>query len=76
MRLEQRLSVLTVALGVAVGAACTDLNTGPDSPFALEILELPSPAIVRGDSLRDIDGTAVPLRAVVFNLDGDTIQGA
>lgn len=71
----RRIVVAAIALGTAT-AACTDLNTGPDVAFSLELLELPSPSIVRGDSLRDLDGAAVPLSAVVFNLDGDPIPDA
>jgi hypothetical protein len=63
-----------VIVGLAVG--CTDLNTAPDAPFSMEILELPSPSIVVGDTLRDIDGVAAPLTAVVYNVEGEPIPGA
>ena len=64
-----------IVLSAGVAAACTDLDTAPDAPFSLEILELPSPSIVVGDTLRDVDGVAAPLTAVVYNLDGEPIPG-
>jgi hypothetical protein len=65
-----------MAAAAAVAGGCTDLDTGPDDPFSLELLTLPSPSIVSGDSLRDVDGNATPIRAIVFDVEGDTIRNA
>jgi len=51
-------------------------TTGPDEPFSLQFDPPASPSIVAGDSLRDIDGLAIPLRAVAYNLRGDRLEGA
>lgn len=56
--------------------ACTDIETGPNVATSLEFEALPFPAIVAGDTLRDINGMVAPLRALVFNSDNDEIAGA
>lgn len=60
---------------VLAWAACTD-SLGPDEPFSLEFQALPSPSIVSGDTLRDLEGNAVPLRATVYNFRGEPLDDA
>jgi hypothetical protein len=62
-----------IATACVLLPACAE-TTGPDEPFSLTFHPLPSPSIVSGDSLRDIDGAAVPLSATVFNLRGEPID--
>ena len=57
---------IALALGIPL-LGCTD-SLSPDEPFSLEFRQLPSPSIVSGDTLRDLDGNAVPLDAVVYNV--------
>ena len=67
-----------VALVAAVGLpwlACGE-PISPDAPFSLEFERLPVPSIVSGDTLRDIEGNAVPLRATVYDLRGRPIEDA
>ena len=65
-----------MALGVAAGwLACAE-TTGPEEPFSLEFERPASPSIVSGDTLRDMDGTATPLRATVYNLRGEPLDDA
>ena len=68
-RCASALAVLALAL---LWAGCTD-SISPNDPFSLEFDELPSPSIVSGDTLRDMEGNAVPLRAVVYNLRGEPL---
>ncbi len=66
-----------VAVGaVAVGAACAEVGTGPDAAAAIEMTPYPSPAVVIGDTLRDINGVITPIRAIVRNVKGDPITSA
>lgn len=71
------LALGTAALGVAMLAlaACADSPTGAE-PFSLTFDELPFPAVVAGDTLRDATGAAAPLRARVFGGDGNEIPDA
>ena len=63
-------------LSVAVSCiGCTD-RLSPDAPFSLEFKPLPSPSIVSGDTLRDLEGNAVPLEAIVYNFRGQPIEDA
>jgi hypothetical protein len=59
----------------ALSLACSEA-TGPDEPFSLEFEAPLAPSIVSGDSLRDISGTAIPLRAVAYNLRGQPLDDA
>ena len=67
--------VAAVCMSATVWLACAE-TTGPDEPFSLEFQPLASPSIVSGDSLRDIDGVAVPLEAIAYNLSGDALADA
>jgi hypothetical protein len=68
---------LTLAAGVLLSAiGCSQIGVDPDEPAAIELDALPSPSIVIGDSLRNADGVATPLRAIVRNIRGEIIDGA
>ncbi len=67
------------AVGLAALTAlssCVQIGSAPDVPAAIEMAPLPSPAIVIGDTLRNIDGVVTPIEGIVRNLDGDVIPGA
>lgn len=69
------LALATVLFGaVAVAGACTDVPTGT-APVAIS-LQLPAPAVARGDTLRDSTGAVAPLHAFVYNSSSDTIPDA
>jgi hypothetical protein len=73
------LAALAAAAALAgAAAACTDVPSDPNTPVSIEFdtLLLPSPAIIAGDTLRDAQGRAAPLRAIVRNIDGDVIADA
>ncbi len=65
-----------VLAACALMLACTDVETGPNVATSLEFEALPFPAIVAGDTLRDINGIVAPLRASAFNSDNVEIAGA
>ena len=71
-------ALAAAALLAGAAAACTDVPSDPNTPVSIEFdtLLLPSPAIIAGDTLRDAQGRAVPLRAVVRNIDGKEIADA
>ena len=63
-------------VAAAVGASCTDVATEPGAIVSIQFDSLASPSIVRGDSLRDVNGVAVPARVIAFDVDGDTVADA
>lgn len=65
-----------VAALALLGAACADVDTGPNTVTSLEFTGLPFPAVVAQDTLRDTSGIAAPLRAVAFNSDNEEIMDA
>lgn len=65
-----------VVAACLLGLACTDGETGPNVATALEFEALPYPAVVSGDTLRDANGVASPLRGKAFNSDNEEIVAA
>lgn len=72
---RRRTPLRRCALVCAI-VSCTDLPSDPDTPFAISFSRAPSPSVVLGDVLRDSTGQPAKLRAVAFNLRGDTVRGA
>lgn len=71
-----RSLLLGVIMAATLAAACVDLPSDPKTPFSVALRPRTSRVVVLGDTLRDSNGVAAPLRAVAFNLDGDSIPGA
>jgi len=68
------MSAVIVATGI--GTACAEVGLGPNEAAAIELDPFPSPAVVVGDTLRNLDGIVTPIRARVFNVRGDVISDA
>lgn len=71
---SSRLAFLAGTVGLI--AACTDIPTSDTAILAISIDPIQSPAIVLRDTLRDSTGKAIPIRATVYNFNGDVISGA
>jgi len=67
---------LTASTMGAVLLSCSEFGTDPDAAVAIEIDPLELPAIVVGDSLRDVTGQVVSLTARAFNSSNDVISDA
>lgn len=76
MRVRVGVLVFAAGLSLASGAACVQVGSEPDVPASIEMTILPSPSVVIGDTLRNVDGVVAPLVAVVRNLKGDIITDA
>ncbi len=61
---------------IALLPACVQVGSEPDVPAAIELSALPSPSVVIGDTLRDINGVVTPIQAIVRNLAGEIIADA
>jgi hypothetical protein len=62
------------AIAVAAFIGCSGI-TDPSAVAALDFTGIPFPAIVTGDSMRDSTGAAAPLKATVYNGNGDVMVG-
>ncbi|HEU4586064.1 MAG TPA: hypothetical protein VFR95_09955 [Gemmatimonadaceae bacterium] len=71
-----RLAAVSAVMGAAGVLACTKVNTGPTVPVAIETFAPPLPSVVVGDTMRDTAGNVAPLRATVYNADGNPIPDA
>lgn len=71
-------AALPIAAGTAILAAwaCGEVGSGPNAPAAIELKPLAAVAAVIGDSLRDVNGVALPIKAIVRNLKGDILPDA
>lgn len=61
---------LVVAAGII---GCVDSVTDPDAIAAIDFTGVAFPAVVTGDTLRNVNGVAAPLVATVYNGRGDVI---
>jgi hypothetical protein len=75
MRLTQR-SRRRIVVGLlacaATAVACIDMSA-PRGAASISLLLLPSPFVVRGDTMRDSAGNVAPVRVTSFNADGEPI---
>jgi hypothetical protein len=69
----KRLAVVGAAM-LAIG--CSDVSSDPHAILSIRFDALPSPAVVAGDTLRDINGVPTPLHATAFNEQGDSVPDA
>lgn len=79
MRARRRTRALLVSAVIAatgIGTACAEVGLGPNEAAAIELDPFPSPSVVVGDTLRNLDGIVTPIRARVFNVRGDVISDA
>jgi hypothetical protein len=76
-RFVRRATAPALVAGAALAGACAEVGTDPNEPFSIEFSRLPSPSILLGDTLRDLEGNPVDLRtaATVFNASNDPLDG-
>lgn len=74
-RRARHLAAPALVVSVALGAACAEIGTEPGAIVSVEFTRLPSPAILVGDTLRDLEGNPARVRDSVrlFNQRTDTI---
>lgn len=75
MRRRARRLAAPVALVAAAVVGCSAV-TDSSAVAALDFTGIPFPAVVSGDSLRDLLGVAAPLRATAYNGNGKEMPGA
>lgn len=75
-RSSARLTTVVAVAALCAVSACTDVGTSPTTPVSLAFDTLPSPSVVFGDTLRDINGVATKLTGHAYNSDGREIPNA
>jgi hypothetical protein len=65
---------LVAALLAAALASCRDVPSPDSGVLSVSPLQLPSPAVVVGDTMRDSVGAAAPLRLVAYGVDGEPVD--
>lgn len=73
MTARRTVAWLAALYAVIVAVAGCSGASDPGAPFALEFLRFPWPSVVAGDTLRDSTGAVAPLRAGVFDADGQPL---
>jgi hypothetical protein len=71
-----RRLVLGIGAAAVIAAACSDVPSDPNTPFSIEFNRAASPSVVLGEAMFDSLGNAAPLKARVFNAEGEEIVGA
>lgn len=74
----RHLAAPALVAATALAAACAEIGTDPGAVVSMEFNRLPSPAILAGDTLRDLEGEPALLRDSVrlFDQRTDTITDA
>ena len=67
-RVRRRVVVGLLAC-VAAAVACIDMSA-PRGAASISLMQLPSPFVVRGDTMRDANGNVAPVTVTSYNADG------
>jgi hypothetical protein len=73
-RARRLLAPLALVAAAVIG--CAELTSVPSGVSALDFTGIPFPAVVTGDTLRDVAGISAPLRATAYDGRGAVITDA
>lgn len=66
-------AALVATVSIVVAISCGDVPTAQNGVAYISAIKLPSPAVARGDTLRDSLGIRAPLRVDAFDRDGNLV---
>jgi hypothetical protein len=69
----QRIVAALAFLAGIIGIACVDM-TAPEGAASISVLQLPSPSVAVGDTMRDSNGVVAPITVIAFDGAGNPIQ--
>lgn len=72
--MKSRLVTSLLVVGAIFAVACVDLSA-PDGPLSISEIRLPSPSVIIGDTMRDSNGKAMPVRVIAFDVNNLPIPG-
>jgi hypothetical protein len=67
-----RITKIFAVIGATIGLACVDMSA-PKGPASISLLQLPSPSVVVGDSMRDSTGAPAKLNVIAYDANGSVI---
>ena len=70
-RVRRRIVACLIACAV-VAVACIDMSA-PQGAASISLLQLPSPSVVKGDTMRDSLGKVAPVTVTSYNVQGEPI---
>jgi hypothetical protein len=72
----QRPRTFFVALGAVAWwlVSCRDIPAPEGGILSVSAVQLPSPGLVVGDTMRDSTGVVAPLRVIAYGVTGDTLE--
>jgi hypothetical protein len=70
--IQRIVTALAVVAGI-IGIACVDMSA-PEGAASISALQLPSPSVVVGDTMRDSNGVVAPITVIAFDGAGKPIQ--
>jgi len=70
--IQRIVTALAVVAGI-IGIACVDMSA-PEGAASISALQLPSPSVVVGDTMRDSTGVVAPITVIAFDGSGNPIQ--
>ena len=70
--IQRIVASLAVVAGI-IGIACVDMSA-PGGAASISVLQLPSPSVAVGDTMRDSNGVVAPITVIAFDGAGNPIQ--
>ena len=72
--MKSRLVTSLLVVGAIFALACVDMSA-PKGPLSISEIRLPSPSVIIGDTMRDSNGKAMPVRVIAFDVNNLPIPG-
>src|SRR5438552_1146142 len=73
MMRSRSVAALGATMCLVVLVNCLSVSDPESGIWAISAIELPSPGVVAGDTMRDSLGKTKPLRVIAYNRQGDSI---
>ena len=70
----RRIALPLGTIAAVTALACVDMSA-PDGAASISALQLPSPSVVVGDTMRDSTGAVAPLRVTAYDANSAPIEG-
>jgi hypothetical protein len=67
------MTKIVAVIGAIIGVACVDMSA-PKGPASISLLQLPSPSVVVGDSMRDSTGAPAKLNVIAYDASGTPLS--